>query len=198
MADFGKLFAPGGLMDRFFAQNLASLIDMTGQDWSWKQDARFGRDLSKSTLKDFQLAAEIRNAFFPLGGSVPSVSITFAPFSLHGDADTAVLDVDGQIVQSNQAGNTPSTVAWPSGAASASASLSLTPEMPGRESAIKFDGPWALKRLLDKAAITSNEGNMEARFVIGGRDVAYTIQTGSGPNPFLLAALSGFGCPKAF
>ncbi|TJW35857.1 MAG: type VI secretion system membrane subunit TssM, partial [Mesorhizobium sp.] len=198
MVDFAKLFAPGGLMDRFFAQNLASLIDMTGQDWSWKQDARFGRDLSKSTLKDFQLAAEIRNAFFPLGGSTPSISITFTPFSLHGDADTAVLEVDGQIVQSNQAGNAPSTVAWPNGTASASASLSLTPEMPGRESAFRFDGPWALKRLLDKADITSNGGNTEARFVIGGRDVAYTIQTASGPNPFFLPALSGFSCPKAF
>lgn len=198
IADLAKLFAPGGLMDRFFAQNLASLIDMTGQNWSWKQDARFGRDLSKSTLKSFQLAAEIRNAFFPSGGSVPSVSVTFTPFSLHGDADAAILDVDGQIVQSNQAGNAPSTVTWPSGTASASASLSLMPEMPGRESAIKFDGPWALKRLLDKADITSTGGGMEARFVIGGRDVAYTIQTGSDPNPLLLPALSGFSCPKAF
>ena len=198
MADFAKLFAPGGLMDRFFAQNLASLIDMTGQDWSWKQDARFGRGLSKSTLKNFQLAAEIRSAFFPQGGSVPSVSVTFTPFSLHGDADAAVLDVDGQTVQSNQAGNTPSTVTWPSGTASGSASLSLTPEMPGRESALKFEGPWALKRLLDKATISGNDPNVEARFVIGGRDVTYTIQTGSGPNPFFLPALSGFSCPKAF
>ncbi|CCV11971.1 type VI secretion system membrane subunit TssM [Mesorhizobium sp. STM 4661] len=198
MADFSKLFAPGGLLDRFFAQNLAPLIDMTSQDWSWKQDARFGRDLSKSTLKGFQLAAEIRNVFFPSGGSVPSVSVTFTPSSLHGDADAAILDVDGQIVQSNQAGNAPSTVTWPSGTASSSASLSLMPEMPGRESAIKFDGPWALKRLLDKAAITSTGGNTEARFVIGGRDVAYTIQTGSDPNPLLLPALSGFSCPKAF
>ncbi|TPJ40072.1 type VI secretion system membrane subunit TssM [Mesorhizobium sp. B2-6-5] len=198
MADFAKLFAPGGLLDRFFAQNLASLIDMSGQDWSWKQDARFGRDLSISTLKDFQLAAEIRSAFFPQGGSAPSVSITFTPFSLHGDADAALLDVDGQIVQSNQAGNAPSTVTWPSGAASGSASLSLTPEMPGRESAIKFEGPWALKRLMDNATITGSDSNLEARFVIGGRDVSYTIQTGSGPNPFILPALSAFSCPKAF
>lgn len=198
MADFGKLFAPGGLMDRFFAQNLASLIDMTGQDWSWKQDARFGRDLSKSTLKDFQLAAEIRNAFFPSGGSVPSVSLTITPFSLHGDADAAVLDVDGQTVQSNQAGNAPSTVTWPSGTSSGSASLSLTPEMPGRESTIRFEGPWALKRLLDKATITSSDSNVTARFLIGGRDVTYTIQTGSSPSPFFLPALSGFSCPKAF
>ncbi|QKD06682.1 type VI secretion system membrane subunit TssM [Mesorhizobium loti] len=198
MADFAKLFAPGGLLDRFFAQNLASLIDMSGQDWSWKQDARFGRDLSKSTLKIFQQAAEIRSAFFPQGGSTPSISITFTPFSLHGDADAAVLDVDGQTVQSNQGGSAPSTVTWPSGAASGSASLSLTPEMPGRDSTIKFEGPWALKRLMDKATITGTDSNVEARFVIGGRDVSYTIQTGSGPNPFLLPALSGFSCPKAF
>jgi type VI secretion system protein ImpL len=174
------------------------MIDMTGQDWSWKQDVRFGRDLSKSTLKSFQMAAEIRNAFFPSGGSVPSVNVTFTPFSLHGDADAAILDVDGQIVQSNQAGNAPSTLTWPSGMASASASLSLMPEMPGRESALKFDGPWALKRLLDKAAINGTGGTTEARFVIGGRDVAYTIQASSDPNPLFLPALSGFSCPKAF
>ncbi|WP_200911779.1 type VI secretion system membrane subunit TssM [Mesorhizobium sp. 1M-11] len=198
MVDFAMLFAPGGVMDRFFAQNLAPLIDMTGQEWTWKQDVRSSRGLAKSTLKAFQSAAEIRNAFFPSGGSAPSVNITFTPFSLNGDADSAVLTIDGQTVQSSQAGNVPSTVTWPNGTASASASLSLLPDMPGRESALKFDGPWALKRLLDKATITSNGGNTEARFVIGGRDVAYTIQAGSGANPFLLPALSGFSCPKAF
>jgi len=198
MADFAKLFAPGGLMDRFFAQNLAPLIDMTGQEWTWKQDVRSSRDLAKSTLKAFQSAAEIRSAFFPSGGSTPLVSITFTPTSLNSEVDSAVLDVDGQTVQSAQAGNAPSTVTWPSGAASGAASLSLAPEMPGRDSALKFDGPWALKRLLDKATVTANGANTEARFVIGGRDVAYTIQAGSAANPLFLPALSGFTCPKAF
>ncbi|WP_292417777.1 type VI secretion system membrane subunit TssM [Mesorhizobium sp.] len=198
LADFAKLFAPGGLMDRFFAQNLAPLIDMTGQDWTWKQEARSSRDLAKSTLKAFQAAAEIRSVFFPSGGSVPSVSITFTPSSLNSEVDSAVLNIDGQTVQSTQASNAPSTVTWPGGGASGSASLSLTPEMPGRESALKFEGPWALKRLLDKASVTSNGAGAEARFVIGGRDVAYKMESGSGANPFLLPALSGFSCPKAF
>ncbi|ESY74148.1 type VI secretion protein [Mesorhizobium sp. LNHC221B00] len=198
IADFARLFAPGGVMDRFFAQNLAPLIDMTGQGWTWRQDARSTRDLAKSTLKSFQAAAEIRSAFFPSGGSMPSVSITIAPFSLNSDADNAILNIDGQTVQSSQAGSAPSTVTWPNGTASGSASLSLLPEMPGRDSALKFEGPWALKRLLDKAIITANGANTEVRFVIGGRDVAYTMQTGPGANPFLLPALSGFSCPKAF
>ncbi|TGR60007.1 hypothetical protein EN837_29315, partial [bacterium M00.F.Ca.ET.194.01.1.1] len=93
-------------------------IDMTGQEWSWKQNVRSSKDLAKSTLKAFQSAAEIRAAFFPSGGSTPLVSITFTPTSLNSEADSAVLNVDGQTVQSAQAGNAPSIVTWPSGAAS--------------------------------------------------------------------------------
>lgn len=196
MADFARLFSPGGVLDRFFAQNLASLVDMSGQDWDWKQDTKFGRNLAKSTLRNFQLAAQIRAAFFPLGGPVPSINITFTPLSLHGDADMALLNIDGQVLQATQAGNTPGLIPWPG--KTGSASLSLTPELPGRESAIKFDGPWALKRLLDKGQVTANGDSLEAHFVIGGRDVAYTIKTGEDGNPFTLPALSAFSCPKAF
>lgn len=196
MADFARLFSPGGVLDRFFAQNLASLVDMSGQDWDWKQDTKFGRNLAKSTLRNFQLAAQIRAAFFPLGGPLPSINITFTPLSLHGDADMALLNIDGQVLQATQAGNTPGLIPWPG--KTGSASLSLTPELPGRESAIKFDGPWALKRLLDKGQVTVNGDSLEAHFVIGGRDVAYTIKTGEDGNPFTLPALSAFSCPKAF
>lgn len=196
MADFARLFSPGGVLDRFFAQNLASLVDMSGQDWDWKQDTKFGRNLAKSTLRNFQLAAQIRAAFFPLGGPAPSINITFTPLSLHGDADMALLNIDGQVLQATQAGNTPGLIPWPG--KTGSASLSLTPELPGRESAIKFDGPWALKRLLDKGQVTANGDSLEAHFVIGGRDVAYTIKTGEDGNPFTLPALSAFSCPKAF
>ena len=198
MADFAKLFAPGGVIDRFFAQNLAFLVDVSGEDWEWNQDTSLGRQLSKSALKEFQLAAEIRDVFFPLGGSVPSINISFLPFSLHGDADMALLEVNGQVVQSYQTGNTPGMVTWPGEmSSSGSANLNLTPELPGRESGIRFDGPWSLKRLLDAGSVTRSGDNLEARFVIGGRDVAYTIQIGTSGNPFALPAFSGFSCPKA-
>lgn len=198
MADFARLFAPNGVIDRFFAQNLARLADMSGPNWEWKQDTRLGRELSKPALREFQLAAEIRDAFFPLGGSTPAVNITFTPFSLHGNADMALLDVNGQIVQSYQTGSMPGMVTWPGSMSAGSVNLSLTPELPGRESAVRFDGPWALKRLLDTGAVTRNGDNLEARFVIGGRDVAYTIQISTVANPFALPALSGFSCPTAF
>ncbi len=197
MADFVTMFAPNGVIDRFFMQNLAPFADTSGQNWEWKQGTRLGRELSKSTLKEFRSAAEIRDAFFPLGGSAPAVNVTFTPLSLHSDADIALLDVNGQIVQSSQAGNNPGLITWPGATSSGSANLSLTPELPGRESVISFEGPWALKRLLDTGTTTRNGDNLEVRFVIGGRDVAYSIQVNSAVNPFTLPALAGFTCPTA-
>jgi type VI secretion system protein ImpL len=196
--EFARLFAPGGIIDRFFAQNVAPLADTSGQTWQWKQGSRMGRELSQSSLKAFQLAAQIRDAFFPLGGSVPAVNVTFTPFSLNADADQALLNVNGQIVQSYQTGNTPGIVTWPGSSVAGSAQLSLIPELSGRESALNFVGPWALKRLLDAGALTRTGETMEARFVIGGRDVTYTLQMNSSVNPFSMPALSGFSCPEPF
>jgi type VI secretion system protein ImpL len=198
VSDFAALFAPNGIIDRYFAQYLAPLVDMSSQSWEWKQDSRLGQQLSKATLKEFQLAAEIRDAFFPLGSSAPSVSFTVTPFSLHTDADQAVLDFDGQTVQSYQNGSGAGTIAWPGGGAEESASLTLSPEMPGRDSSMTFQGAWALKRLLDAGATTRNGDALEARFVIGGRDVSYTIKAGPTGNPFAIPALSGFSCPTTF
>lgn len=198
VSDFAALFAPNGIIDRYFAQYLAPLVDMNGQSWEWKQDSRVGQQLSKATLKDFQLAGEIRDAFFPTGSSAPSVTFTVTPLTLHTDADQAVLDFDGQTVQSYQNGSGAGTIAWPGGAADDSASLTLSPELPGRDSSVKFHGVWALKRLFESGSLTRNGDALEARFVIGGRDVSYTIKAGQAGNPFAIPALSGFSCPTTF
>jgi len=197
MEDFARVFGPNGILDRFFAQNLSSLVSMGGQSWDWKQDSQLGRKLSKAALRKFQLAAEIRDAFFPMGGSIPAINITLTPFSLHSDADQALLDVNGQIVQSYQTGSTAATVTWPGSLGSGSAALSLTPELSGRESSLRFDGPWGLKRLFNAATFNQKGETTEARFVIGGRDVAYTIQFSSISNPFNLPALAEFSCPTS-
>jgi type VI secretion system protein ImpL len=195
ISDFSRLFAPNGIIDRYFAQHLAPLVDMSRQSWEWRQESRLGRSLSKATLSQFQLAAEIRDAFFQLGDPTPSVKLTFTPFSLHSEVDMALLNIDGQVVQSYQTGSGTSTIDWPAGPGSGQASITLTPELPGRQSSMKFEGPWALKRLMDAGTVTRNSDAIEVRFVIGGRDVAYTIQTNTKTDPFSLQALTQFTCP---
>ncbi|MGE0500246.1 MAG: type VI secretion system membrane subunit TssM [Rhizobiaceae bacterium] len=195
LADFSNLFAPGGLIDRFFAQNLSVLADTSGSTWQWRQDTRLGRELSQETLRSFQRAAEIRDAFFSGSQANPAVTLTITPFSLHGDADVASLEAAGQVIQSYQTGNSTSQLIWP-GDASGTARLTLSPELPGRESAIGFEGAWALKRLFEQADFKTNGDRLEMRFLIGGRDVAYMIATDRGREPLGGNALSSFRCPR--
>ena len=74
------------------------------------------------------------------------VTLTFTPFSLHGEAQQALLDINTQVVQSQQVGSLPYEISWPGSMASGSVNLSFTPQIPGRQSPVNFDGPWALMR----------------------------------------------------
>ena len=75
LADFGRLFGPGGVLDRFFTQNLTALVDTSQREWTWRQDNALARTLSAATLREFQRAAQIRDAFFPTGGNMPSITL---------------------------------------------------------------------------------------------------------------------------
>lgn len=195
IGDFARMFAPNGVIDRFFAQNLAPFADMTGKVWKWKTSTPTGRELSNKTLRDFQRAALIREAFFPSGGTMPSVQITVFPKTLSGDAEAALLEVNGNVLQTEHTAPRPQSFLWPGAGGAGTAAITITPEIPGRPSVLTASGPWAFKRLLDQGSVSKRGDELAARFVIGGREVSYRIQVGSLSNPFTLKALRQFKCP---
>lgn len=195
IGDFARIFAPNGVIDRFFVQNLAPMADMSGDVWKWKQDTRLGRELSNKTLRDFQRAAQIREAFFPSGGTMPSVQVTVFPKTLSGDAEMALLEVNGNVLQAEHATSRPQSFLWPGAGSAGSASITIAPEIPGRRSEVRQNGPWAFKRLLEAGSLSRRGDELAARFVIGGREVSYRIQVGSLSNPLTLKALRQFKCP---
>jgi type VI secretion system protein ImpL len=195
MGDFARLFAPNGIMDKFFAENLSPMVDMSGKLWAWKQDSALGRQLSNASLRQFQRAAEIRDAFFPPNSQVPQVTLTISPMTLNAAAQTATLNIDGTNIVSQQVGSVPVTLQWPNPNGTGGVSLTMAPEMQGRPSTFSLQGPWALMRLLGMGSVSQSGGTMRAQFVLGGRDVSYSIQVGTLANPFFLPALSQFSCP---
>jgi type VI secretion system protein ImpL len=182
-------------MDKFFAENLVSMVDMSGKTWAWKQDSALGRQLSNASLRQFQRAAEIRDAFFPPNSQVPQVTLTISPMTLNAAAQTATLNIDGTNIVSQQVGSVPVTLQWPNPNGTGGVSLTMAPEMQGRPSTFSLQGPWALMRLLGMGSVSQSGGTMRAQFVLGGRDVSYSIQVGTLANPFFLPALSQFSCP---
>ncbi len=197
--DFQKLFAPGGMIDAFFNENLIKYVDTRTRPWSWKRVNDVDLGISASVLQQLQYAAEIREAFFA-GGTQPSVSFQITPEALDPKAKAVLLEIDGQQVGFKHRGGQPTPVAvtWPGPVGLAR--VTFEPKSRNTESSLSKDGPWAWFRLLDGAEVRKTNVSDRKRviFNVGGRIAIFQLQSGSVINPFALPALSKFNCPKSF
>ena len=199
LADFGRLFAPNGIIDKFFTQHLASMADTSKQAWSWRQDNPLARSLSPGSLREFQRAAQIRDAFFATGGIMPSVNFNVTPPALNDANATVRLDVNGATVESKAGSTSPVAVQWPGGGgnrATVSVTTNYFGQASGAPSVLERTGPWALFRLIDASSRVQSGDRVIASFIVGGRELQYQIAAGSVHNPLTLAALREFRCPS--
>ncbi len=195
IADFAKLFAPGGAIDRFFSANLEPLVNRGGR-WAWKPNPSLSRKLSDMTLRQFQQAAEIRDAFFPTGGNVPNITMEVKPLTLSSDAQTATLSINGANVVAQQGANNAATnLQWP-GAGAGAASIVMAPDMPDRKSTLERTGAWALFRLIDAGSSIQNGNAFKVSFIVFGREVSYQFTASSLINPLSMPSLRQFKCPN--
>lgn len=207
LGDFAKLFSPNGIIDKFFAQFLAPYADTSRPDWAWRKDSPVGRSLSPDTLKQFQNAAYIRDAFFQTGGSMPQVSLAIKPPRAAGPGVEIKTEIGGTIIASPSApaaatafsapsppsSTATSTVQWPG--PSARTAISVSSET-GPPSVLERIGPWSLFRMLEAGSLTAKGETASASFIVAGNELNYQISTGSVRNPLNLATLREFRCPS--
>ena len=194
--DFARLFAPGGLFDAFFQQNLAALVDTGSRPWSFRQvsGASMG---SPGMLVQFMHAATIRDTFFRGGGSVPGLKLEFKPLEMDASITQFILDVDGQLVKYAHGPQIPSAVQWPGPGGSNQVRISLQPVAASGASGVVENGHWALFRLFDRMQVEAGSApeRFRAVFDVGGRKASFDIATSSVRNPFRLRELEEFRCP---
>lgn len=216
LADFARLFAPGQIMDKFYKERLEPFVDTSKPQWSWRADSRVARALSPTTLREFQRASEIKEAFFPTGGNLPSFQMVVTPTALSADASNAKLEINGFTVTSQQGVNTPAPVMWPGGGVGKTAvtltlgggssnsggmfgggffsSGSQAPQ--GEAKLFEKDGTWSFFRLLDAGSVLKQGDNVGFTLNAGGRQVGYSFGVGSLRNPLILPALREIRCPS--
>jgi len=199
LADFGRLFSPGGIIDKFFQQNLATYADTSKQNWTWRQDHPLGRTLSAGTLREFQRAAQIRDAFFATGGNMPSMNLNVVPPTLTTPDQTVKFEVNGAAVDSKMGSSTPVAVQWP-GAGGGRTAVTVTTtsfgQPSGTPSVLERNGVWSLFKLIDASSPSQRGDRLNASFIVGGRELQYQFTAGSTQNPLTLPALREFKCPS--
>ncbi len=216
--DFERLFATNGVIDRFFAVNLAPYADTTKRDWAWNQTSPVGRQLPPALLRDFQRAAAIRETYLRTGAA--GFAFVARNMTMPPGATQVRLEINGAITSTDapeaiaprspmeslfgspapppapvpKAPVAPTQMQWP-GPAGLQKSAVIAKDATGREATTQKDGPWGLFRLLDGANVQRAGETVMARFSIGGGEVSYAINVQAGVNPITSTILREFRCP---
>jgi type VI secretion system protein ImpL len=197
MQDFTRFFAPGGLIDRFFDENLKPFVDTTRPTWQVLSINRKSINLPKMVLKQFQLAAEIRDAFFAMGGPSPSIEFELKPIRMDANVDTFWLNIEGQKIHYRHGPALSSRFTWPGPRPSDGVRITFR-ALDGRETTQQEDGSWALFRAFEQANLTGMgvRDRFQLTFQVGGHHALYELRASSVNNPFGLTSLHQFRCPE--
>ncbi len=197
LADFSRLFEPGGLFDGFVNTLLRPYVDMSGKTWRL-QSGDNATVVTASDLAQFQRAAAIRDAFFSDGASTPSLRLDVTPVSLDPGARLVELDLGGATLRYVRGSPArPTQFTWPNPTQVQAARLVFDPPPTGRPDPLQEGGQWSVLRLFARGRLQpgATPDRYTLTFQVGERQVVFEVRIGSTVNPFAPALLQDFRCP---
>jgi type VI secretion system protein ImpL len=196
--DFAAFFGPGGMVDDFFVKyDLRQYVDTSTHPWTYKRIGDSSLGSGVATLRQFEGAAAIRDAFFRNGAREPTLQLQFSPYDMDAAIAQFTLDVDGQKVEWAHGPKIPKSVIWP--APNGTGQVRLTMNLSDHSApSVVTEGPWALFHLFERMSVEPSA--TPDRFTVkfrsnGGPEAIFNVSVGSVNNPFTLAELHAFQCP---
>jgi type VI secretion system protein ImpL len=189
--DFARLFAPNGLFDSFFQQNLAGKVNQATSPWSFNQ----GFSGRPGDLQSFERASMLRSVFFASGNS-PSLELRVRVVSMDPEIARLSLDAGGQTLEYMHGPQMPLRVIWPAPQGADRVRLSIETR-DGHSAMVTNQGLWALHRLFDRGRLIpgNSSESFTLQYNLEGRTLTLEVRSDSIYNPFRLGALRNFNCP---
>ncbi|TDR78369.1 type VI secretion system membrane subunit TssM [Paludibacterium purpuratum] len=189
--DFSKLFRPNGLIDTFFQKNLAEQVDTSRTPWRVYDPTSL--QLTAPALIMFQRAAEIRDAFFPDGGSTPSAGFDLQVTSLDAGVARVALNLNGQAFSYAHGPSLTGSFRWPG--QTSGVRVDFIPADGGNVVEMAFPGLWGLWRLFDQAKVrTMRVDQYQIELGAQNRHAKLLLNAQSVDNPFNRGLVRGFAC----
>ena len=197
LGDFAHLFAPNGMIDTFFSQQVRQFVDMSGPTWHIQAVNGVTPPISQGALAEFQRAENIKQLFFA-SGAQPAVQFTITPVSLDAGAAQVSIALGAVTVSYAHGPPVPTQISWPGADGMQTARLIITPEAGGNPVEIDASGPWALFRLFAEGSLTQagSSDQYTLTFNQGGHTASFSISAASVLNPFAPGVLADFHCPS--
>ena len=197
LQEFGRVFGHGGLIDEFFQQQLAPRVDTSRRPWRWKTSDPIAARFGPASLRMFEQARDIRDAFFPEGGQRMVLQLDFRIQEMDESIDRLTLNIGDQVIRYFHGPVRTTTIRWPDQSQRAEVRLQMDPPAARGRSSFMRDGPWALLRFLDHF-VQSPADSPEAIIVdmeLGERTARYRIASHTLVNPLTSDLLQTFNCP---
>lgn len=196
LQDFERFFAPDGVLDQFYNDNLKLFLEDHPEHIAGSKRASLVR---RDVLVSLEKAENIRRAFFTRSGSL-DVEFALEPLHLSSNKRRSVMNVDGQLVEFSHGPSQSIPLVWPNTLRdSVESRVTLVPTEVNRSPrSISENGPWALFRLMDEADITGvSSSAVDVRFALDDGEMRYRLHAGSNTNPFTQELLAGYQVPRS-
>ena len=196
LQDFERFFAPDGILETFYNQNLKLFLEDHPEHVG---DARRASLVRRDVVSALDRARQIRQAFFTRSGTL-DVEFALEPLNLTNNKRRAVVNIDGQLVEFSHGPRQSIPLVWPNTLRdSVESRITLVPVQVNRSPrSISESGPWALFRLLDKAEIAGVSSNaVDVKFNVDDGAMRYRLHAASNTNPFTQQLLAGYRIPRS-
>ena len=193
--DFATLLGPGGMIDKFFNENLKPFVDTSVRPWKWQAANNSQLTLQPGTLSQFENAALIRDSLFN-GGTQMAVKFSLVPVSMDAGLGQITVDIAGQSLTYNHGPTESTSFQWPGQGGKTLVRVTMTPAS-GNATVTEKDGSWALLHLLDTAKVipSGQPDKFQLIFTSPAGSATFQLNASSVRNPFTLPALRNFRCP---
>jgi type VI secretion system protein ImpL len=206
--DFAKLFAAGGLLDGFFNTQLRPFVDASGSVWKGQSVDGVPAPISPADLAQFQRAAVIRDLFFGIAGTTPTLRFDLTPTYIDPGTKQVTLDLGSSSVSFAPGPAKSTQITWP-GSGMSTVRLSFEPiataavgtaqiSAPATGGAIQASGPWALFHFFEQGGLhkAGSAERYQLSFRSGDRSASFELRAGSVQNPLSRNVLREFRCPN--
>ncbi|MES9820483.1 MAG: type VI secretion system membrane subunit TssM [Candidatus Thiodiazotropha sp.] len=198
IGDFGRFFGPGGMMDNFFNTYLQDFVDTSRRNWRWNAAGNRALGIPTGTLRQFQRASVIRDAFFSGSSQEPKIHFEIKPLSMDTTITQITLLLNQQRVRYNHGPARWNRMTWPDDSGISDTKILLAPPAGNKPSGLTEDGPWGWFRIIDQAKTeaTDSPETIKVEFDVGGRKSRFMMRASGALNPFKLRELADFRCPS--
>jgi type VI secretion system protein ImpL len=196
LQDFAKFFAPQGILEQFFEDNLKALVDTTTPKWTLLPQENQTINVNQAMIDQFQNAAAIRDIFFQGKEPIPLIKFELKPVFLDAKVTKFWLDIEGQTLNYRHGPLQATNLEWP-GSRSGSVRFGFD-TLEGKSLTHSEEGTWAWFKTLDAIDIQQLSWDKYLlTFDINGFTARYELRANSVLNPFGFNELEKFSClPK--